>query len=200
MKLFTIGHSIYDINYFINLIKIYNINCIVDVRSIPYSKYSKQYNKDIIKSILNKNNIIYIHMGQEFGARRENKELYSKDRYLDFEKVVYDGDFLKGVERIKTGLNKGYNISFMCTEKEPEECHRCILVGRYFNNIGYDVINIIDEKKYKTQVEIEKDLLNEYFPNRNQISLIPDLNKSDKELIKEAYKLKNKKIAYRLEE
>lgn len=200
MKLFTIGHSVYDTDYFINLIKIYNINCIVDVRSIPYSKYSRQYNKDVIKNILKKNNIVYIYMGTEFGARRESKELYSKEGYLDFEKVVYDNDFLKGVERIKNGLQKGYNIAFMCTEKEPEDCHRCILIGRYFNDIGYQVINIIDEKNYKTQNVIEQDLLNEYFPERNQISLIPDLNKSDEELIRDAYKLKNKKIGYRLED
>lgn len=200
MKLFTIGHSVYDTYYFINLIKIYNINCIVDVRSIPYSKYSRQYNKDVIKNILKKNNIVYIYMGAEFGARRESKELYSKEGYLDFEKVVYDNDFLKGVERIKNGLQKGYNIAFMCTEKEPEDCHRCILIGRYFNDIGYQVINIIDEKNYKTQNVIEQDLLNEYFPERNQISLIPDLNKSDEELIRDAYKLKNKKIGYRLED
>ena len=103
-------------------------------------------------------------------------------------------------ERIKNGLKKGYNIAFMCTEKEPEDCHRCILIGRYFNDIGYQVINIIDEKNYKTQNVIEQDLLNEYFPERNQISLIPDLNKSDEELIRDAYKLKNKKIGYRLED
>lgn len=62
MKLFTIGHSTYDIEYFINVLKKYSISCIVDVRSTPYSKYTNQYNMDIIKNILRKNNINKINI------------------------------------------------------------------------------------------------------------------------------------------
>lgn len=200
MRLFTVGHSTYDIDYFVNLLKSYNINCIVDVRSTPYSKYSTQYNKDFIKSILKINNIAYIYMGIEFGARRPNRELYTKEGYVDFDKVRYDCDFINGIERIKKGLEKGYNIAFMCTEKKPDECHRCILVGRSFKDLGYEVINIINESEYKLQGEIEKDLLDLYYPNRNQIALIPDMNlanKSDDDLIKDAYKMKNREIGYK---
>lgn len=56
-------------------------------------------------------------MGKEFGARKENKNLYSIEGYLDFEKVRKDDEFLGGVERIKKGIFKGYKISLMCTEK-----------------------------------------------------------------------------------
>lgn len=200
MRLFTIGHSTYDIDYFINLLRRYRINCIVDVRSTPYSKYSNQYNKDLIMNVLKTNKIKYIYMGKEFGARRVSKSLYTREGYVDFERVKDDLDFKMGLERIKNGVNKGYNIAFMCTEKHPEDCHRCILVGRNFKDLGYEVINIINEEEHKTQEEIEYELLEEYFPERKQISLIEDMNlsnKSDEELIKEAYRLKNKQIGYK---
>lgn len=203
MNLFTVGHSTYDIDYFISLLKTYDINCVVDVRSTPYSKYSIQYNKDSIKMSLKSHNITYIHMGMEFGARRSSKDLYTREGYVDFERVKHDKAFKAGIERIKVGLKKGYNIAFMCTEKRPDECHRCILVGRNFKDLGYKVINIINESEYKLQEEIEMDLLETYFPDRNQVALIPDMNltnKSDEELINDAYKLRNKEIGYKGDE
>ncbi len=198
MDLFTIGHSNYEINYFINIVKKYKINCIVDVRSIPYSKYSPQYNKENIKKLLKINKINYIYMGKEFGAMRTAKTLYTKEGYVDFEKVKYDKDFKLGINRIKVGVEKGYKIAFMCAEKIPSDCHRCILIGRTFKNLGYNIINIIDENKYKLQNDIEKELIEIYYPDRNQISLIPEMNLSNEELINNVYKFKNREIGYRL--
>lgn len=198
MDLFTIGHSNYEINYFINIVKKYKINCIVDVRSIPYSKYSPQYNKENIKKLLKINKINYIYMGKEFGAMRTAKTLYTKEGYVDFEKIKYDKDFKLGINRVKVGVEKGYKIAFMCAEKIPSDCHRCILIGRTFKNLGYNIINIIDENKYKLQNDIEKELIEIYYPDRNQISLIPEMNLSNEELINNVYKFKNREIGYRL--
>lgn len=198
MDLFTIGHSNYEINYFINIVKKYKINCIVDVRSIPYSKYSPQYNKENIKKLLKINKINYIYMGKEFGAMRTAKTLYTKEGYVDFEKVKYDKDFKLGINRAKVGVERGYKIAFMCAEKIPSDCHRCILIGRTFKNLGYNIINIIDENKYKLQNDIEKELIEIYYPDRNQISLIPEMNLSNEELINNVYKFKNREIGYRL--
>ena len=41
-NLFTIGHSQHTVNYFVALLKKYNINYVLDVRSTPYSKYAEQ--------------------------------------------------------------------------------------------------------------------------------------------------------------
>ena len=57
---------------------------------------------------------------------------------------------------------------------------------------------IIDENKYKLQNDIEKELIEIYYPDRNQISLIPEMNLSNEELINNVYKFKNREIGYRL--
>ena len=67
-------------------------------------------------------------MGEEFGARRSDTALYDSSGVLDFIKVIKSSLFQSGFKRVKTGLDKGFNIAFMCTEKDPIDCHRSILV------------------------------------------------------------------------
>ena len=51
-KLFTIGHSQHNVEYFISMLKKYNINYVLDVRSIPYSKYAEQYDRQNIEKYM----------------------------------------------------------------------------------------------------------------------------------------------------
>ncbi len=55
-EIYTVGHSNHQIDYFLELIKFKEINCIVDVRSTPASSYSPQFNKVPLKNYL-KNNV-----------------------------------------------------------------------------------------------------------------------------------------------
>lgn len=198
--LYTIGHSNHTIERFIKLLKQHEINCVVDVRSNPYSRYNEQFNRENIKIQLNQNGIYYIFMGEEFGARRKEKELYTIDGYLDFEKTVKSSKFLNGVERIKEGLKRNFNIAIMCTEKNPIDCHRNIMIAKYFYDIGYEVKNILENGEIVEQQEINRQLVDNYFPDRNQISFLPEKNLDNyDELVKKAYKLKNKEIGYVLE-
>lgn len=200
-KLYTIGHSVHSINQFIGLLKKHAIDCVIDVRSTPYSKFTPQYNINEIKTILRNNKMFYIFMGEEFGARRSEKSLYDYNGLLDFERVIKCNLFQLGVERVKNGLDKGYNIALMCTEKDPIDCHRSILVGRAFNDENFDVLNIHEDGSTETQSELKERLLDFYFPNRNQTSIfdVLEVEKDKKELIQESYRLRNKDIAYKLE-
>lgn len=198
--IYTIGHSNHTIESFVNLLKEYDINCIVDVRSTPYSKFHSQFNRENIKSELKKNGIYYIFMGEELGARRSDRSLYTIKGYLDFEKTVKSSKFLKGISRIKEGLSKGFNIALMCTEKNPMECHRNIMIAKYFYDNGFVVKNILDNGEIVTQEEITKQLVDIYFPNRNQISMLPEEDIQDyDELIKRSYQKRNEEIGYVME-
>lgn len=57
--LYTIGHSNYETEKFIELLKINNINVVVDVRSVSYSQYTTQFNREHIKASLKENGIHY---------------------------------------------------------------------------------------------------------------------------------------------
>ena len=51
-EIYTVGHSIYETNGFVELLKNNNVNTIVDVRSMPYSKFASQYNKELLHQYL----------------------------------------------------------------------------------------------------------------------------------------------------
>lgn len=196
--LYTIGHSIHPAPFFLNILLKHQINCIVDVRSIPYSKHVPQYNSSPLKRFLKKNNIYYVFMGKEFGARQTDKLLQNPTGYVDFEKVIAGNEFKNGIYRVKNGLNKGLTIAFMCTEKDPIDCHRTIMVARAFNELNYQILNIREDGTLENQDQINERLLNIYFPQRDQQSIVDLLEgeNNKKALLKEALRKRNLEIAY----
>ena len=196
-EIYTIGYSRFAVDDFIGVLKNYNVTCLVDVRSLPKSTHFKDFNKEHISRILKLNNILYRNYDREFGARQTNEKFYTNG-VLDFDKFSLSEQFLDGVRKIEAGMELGYTFALMCAEKRPENCHRCILVARKFHQLGYDVRNIIDNGKFIGQNEVEKILLDKYFPNRNQLSLFGE--PSQNEMINQCYSKKNLEIGYRMEE
>lgn len=202
MEIFTIGHSNYPYEKFISMIKKYDINCVVDIRETPYSKYNVQYNREAFKESLKKDNIAYIYMGNEFGAKRQTKESYNEEGYADFTKVIKEDIFLKGVERLKKGIQMGYKIVLLAAMQDPIRCHRSIMLGRYLNQNGFDIKYILHESNLGNQNDIEESLLNKYFIDRNQLSIdtLLGTSKTRDDMIEEGYMLANKEIGYRTED
>ncbi|HBF0312862.1 TPA: DUF488 domain-containing protein [Clostridioides difficile] len=201
MEIFAIGHSNYPYDKLINMIKKYDINCVVDIRETPYSKYNIQYNKEAFNESLRNSGFIYIYMGKEFGAKRTNKDVYTQEGYADFEKVAKEDIFLNGIERLKKGCQMGYRIVLLGAMQEPIRCHRSILVGKVLNKEGFDVKYIMHEGNLAYQEDIEESLLDKYFSDRKQLSIDNLLGSAltREEMIQEGYNLANKEIGYRTE-
>ena len=196
-RLYTIGHSQHKFEYFLSLLQKYDINYLLDVRSTPYSKYAETYNKDKLNYLLNQNHITYWPMGKYFGARREDKFLYSESGYLDFEKVRKSELFQSGVRSVELGLQRGNQIVLMCTEKDPIDCHRAVMVAKAFFDNGIEVYHILSDGKIQTHTELEKRLLNKYYPDRNQLDIFTYNEKLDNnKLLKDAYAKRNEEIGY----
>lgn len=201
MKIYTIGHSNYSAERLVDMLRKYNINCIVDIRGIAYSQYNVQYNKDIIKSTLMGTGLSYIYMGNMFGANRETAESYNEEGYAEFHRVVKEVSFKRGIERLKDGCRKGYNIVLLGAMQDPIRCHRAILVGRELSKEGFDVNHIMHDYSIAKEGEIEKMLLNKYFPNRNQITLdqLMGTGLNENDMTNRAYKMANREIGRRVE-
>lgn len=199
-KIFTVGHSQHNIDYFISMLHTYEINYLIDVRSMPFSKYATEYNKEIVKVSLAESNIKYVFMGENFGARPKNKDLYSAKGYLDFSKMKKSNKFLEGIDSLIKGIDQGNRIALMCTEKEPIECHRAILVANAFFEKGIEVEHILADNTVQTHRELNKQLLDIHFPDRYQISLFENENLTEKEFLNKAYEIQNEKIGYQTEE
>lgn len=197
MLIYTIGHSKHSTEEFMHLIEEHNINCICDVRSTPYSRFSEQFNREAIKALLCSHGVSYLFLGEELGARRVEKELLT-DGTVDFEIIARDEKFLSGINRIENGLKKGYRIAIMCTEKNPMDCHRTILIARNLSAKGLDVLHILSDGTTISQEQIEKLLLEKYCPDRDQLSIFDSNQTID--YLKEAYTRANYEIGYRKED
>lgn len=201
MEIYTIGHSNYTMERLIDMLEYYNINCVVDIRGTPYSKYNIQFDKEAIRYTLTNAGFVYIYMGKELAAKRIRKNSYNNEGYSNFEEVIKEDEFKRGVERLKNGCEKGYKIILLGAMQDPIRCHRSILVGRELVKNDFDVKHILDDYSIVTQDDIEEMLLNKYFSNRNQIT-IEDLtgnSLNNEEMINEGYKLANREIGYRIE-
>lgn len=201
MEIYTIGHSNYTMERLIDMLEYYNINCVVDIRGTPYSKYNIQFDKEAIRYTLINAGFVYIYMGKELAAKRIRKNSYNNEGYSNFEEVIKEEEFKRGVERLKNGCEKGYKIILLGAMQDPIRCHRSILVGRELVKNDFDVKHILDDYSIVTQDDIEEMLLNKYFSNRNQIT-IEDLtgnSLNNEEMINEGYKLANREIGYRIE-
>ena len=198
LKLHTVGHSNQSLEEFLSLLQHHNINCIVDVRSIPASKYAPQFNEESLKTFLKLHGIQYLHFGDEFGARRT--DCIDEDGQVNFEMAVTTPLFLQGAERVMTGLKRGYCIALLCSEADPLECHRFSLVSRYFHNQGIEVLHIMKDAELVTQSDVEKRMVNEFLHSRKyHLSEVDELfgSYTAEDQLKDAYKLKNKEIGYK---
>ena len=196
--LYTIGYTAFKLNDFINKLKIYNISCLVDVRSVAYSQHYPDYNKENLIKVLKIHGIVYRNYVAEFGARQTQQCYFNSAGYLDFEKFTQSDIFNEGYNKILLGIKKGYTFALMCAEADPIDCHRNIMVAKEFFKRGFDIKNIIKDGTIQTQEDIERRLLEIFFSTRNQLSLF-NSEKTENELISEAYKMKNEEIGYRLE-
>ena len=87
------------------------------------------------------------------------------------------------------GMGKGYRIALMCSEKDPFDCHRFVLVSRALAERGVTVEHILPDGLV-TQKALEDRLLEHY-------GLPPgDLFHSRDENLATAYRLRNRDIAY----
>lgn len=158
-RLFTIGCSSFSVEHLINRLKKYGINVVVDVRSVPYSHYTPQFNADVLKSVLWQQHIAYRDFSKEFGARRIEKDAYVQN-CVDFKKVMELPAFLHGVDRIKAGLASNFRIALMCTEKDPARCHRFSLVARGIEKkINVHSIHILQDGTVLSKEAIESRLI-----------------------------------------
>ncbi len=189
MTCFTIGHSNHSIKDFVTIVKNNHINCIIDVRSSPYSAYSSQFNREYLNDYLKRESIRYIYMGDSLGARYENKNLLFSNGKVDFSKVCLTQKFIDGIKRVIDGLKKGFRIALMCSEKNPFDCHRFVLVSKGLQDEGIEIQHILPER-IVSNLELEDMLFEKYKVSKC------DLFHTEKENLELVYKKRNADIGY----
>lgn len=193
--IYTVGHSNHSIDFFLDLLNSFSINCLIDVRSLAASSYNPQFNKEPLSNFLKANKITYLHFAEEFGARHTEPDLLDEDGKVNFDFVRKSWHFKNGVDRLWQGINKGFTIALMCSEGEPFDCHRFSMVSVALQKDGFDVMHILKDRSIKTNAQLEAELLKKYEKKVPQPDMFqPNISRDDQ--LKVAYRLRNKEIAF----
>ncbi len=192
--IFTVGHSTHSLEHFLGLLDKLRINCVVDVRSSPYSRIAPQFNKDLLNSTLKSNNIIYMHFEKEFGARHTRPSLLNEEGKVDFAKVRESEPFKQGVQRLKNGLDLGYKVTLMCSEGNPFDCHRFSMISYQLVKEGLQIKHILQNGDCVENSELEEQLLEKYHKKLPQSTLFETVTREMQ--IETAYALRGKDVAY----
>jgi len=128
--IFTIGHSTRTIDEFISVLKAYQIETVVDIRTIPRSRHTPQFNYDTLPGHLEKNGIEYIHMKGLGGLRHPLEDSqnmgWRNSSFRGFADYMQEKEFQENVNAV-IELTKGKRLALMCAEAVPWRCHRSLI-------------------------------------------------------------------------
>jgi uncharacterized protein (DUF488 family) len=187
--IYTIGHSTHPIERFVELLKSASITAVSDVRSRPYSRMNPQFNREPLKKALRAEDIKYVFLGKELGARSEYQDCY-RNGQVQYDLLAETELFRQGIERVKEG-GRSFRIALMCAEKEPLECHRAILVARKLVEQGIEVKHILADGRIEGHEHAIERLV--------ELLRVPgiDMFRSYQQVVADAYARQGNEIAYR---
>ncbi len=139
---FTVGHSNHPPEVFVSLLVRHGIDQIIDVRSAPYSRYSPQFNYEGIQRMLDDIGIGYAYLGGELGGRPADRACYDADGRVQYDRVAATDTFDDALRQVARVAEES-RIALLCTEKEPLECHRTLLVARALVDRGVGIAHIL---------------------------------------------------------
>jgi hypothetical protein len=153
LVVFTIGHSIHSMDKLISLLNANKIDVLVDIRSEPFSRKVPHFNKDNLEGEIKKSGLKYLFLGKELGGRPSNREFYDEEGFVLYSRIAESQDFQGGIERIVKGI-KDFRVALMCSEENPLNCHRNLLVGRVLSSRNVRILYIRGDGSIQTDDEI----------------------------------------------
>ena len=181
----TIGHSNHSLERFVELVHGAGIDLIVDVRSSPYSRYNPHFNREALAKSLSDAGVDYAFFGAELGGRPSDPDHFTCST-ADYEKMAEAGSFRRAMGQT-VEFTRDRRIALMCAERDPIDCHRCLLVARAAHEFGAEVGHVLASGEVKPHEWIEERLLGggggDLFTDR-QMKLV------------EAYRAQGRKVAF----
>ena len=128
--IFTVGHSTRAIDEFIGLLQPHSIGRLVDVRTIPKSRYNPQFNREELEKSLLKVSIHYSHLPALGGLRHPRKDsintAWRNRSFRGYADYMQTPEFERGLEKL-IELAAQEPVATMCAEAVPWRCHRSLI-------------------------------------------------------------------------
>lgn len=151
--LLTVGHSNQSYVAFARLLKGAGATAVADVRRTPYSRRNPQFNRETLRDALKADAIAYVHLGDTLGGRPRGGA-----GAPDYEAMAAAPEFAGGLDRLTAGA-RTHRVAVMCAERDPKDCHRCLLVSRALARRGVSVGHILGDGTLVAHAALEAEFL-----------------------------------------
>jgi uncharacterized protein (DUF488 family) len=149
--IFTIGHSNHSSDRFFDLLERHQIQAVVDVRSVPFSRFAPHFNGPELQLLLEQRGIQYVFAGEVLGGRPSDPIYYKngaipegKADYLsivDYPAIAQQPWYQRGVQRL-VDIAATRSTAIMCSEENPLRCHRHHLIENSLRDRDAKVVHI----------------------------------------------------------
>ena len=155
--LFSIGHSNIPADRFLATLQGAGVNALADVRSAPFSRFFPWFSQQALAARLAEAGMTYTFMGAALGGRPRDERLY-RDGVADYEAMAMQAEFRDGLQRLIDTVAQS-RICLLGAEREPLDCHRCLLVTRHLAESGLSVGHILHDGTFEPHAATERRLL-----------------------------------------
>jgi len=137
----TIGHSTHDFASFLRLLRAHAVEVVADVRSQPFSSRNPHFSRRTLRSSLRSVDVQYVFLGEELGGRPSEAEFYDDDGHVLYTSLAKTERFNSGLRRLEHGIDR-YRVVLLCSEEDPTNCHRRLLLSKPLADRGITVLHI----------------------------------------------------------
>lgn len=134
----TIGHSTHSWEAFVALLRLHNVDFVCDVRTRPSSRFNPHFAKSHLTDELLAVGIGYAHHHHLGGLQYLNR-----CDEIDWQKIQSTPDFARELDMAKSIVENGLTVALMCSEADPEMCHRKHILAKVLEDDGYEIRHIL---------------------------------------------------------
>jgi uncharacterized protein (DUF488 family) len=149
--IFTIGHSTRQIDDFVHLLKSHGVQRVVDVRTLPRSRFNPQFDITRLPALLLAAHIHYTHLPGLGGLRRPQHDSpnvgWRNKSFRGYADHMQSGDFQRSLERCLE-LASVERVALMCAEAVPWRCHRSLIADALVAR-GIDALEIASDSRVR---------------------------------------------------
>jgi uncharacterized protein (DUF488 family) len=146
--LYTIGHSNRTIEEFLEMLRAFDIQEVVDVRTVPKSRHNPQFGQDLLAPTLHDAHIGYTHLSKLGGLRHTTKDSintgWHNDSFRGYADYMATDEFQVGLHELET-IAQDKKTAIMCAEAVPWRCHRSLIADALMMQ-GWQILDIQSQK------------------------------------------------------
>jgi len=152
--IFTVGHSTRSFEELVEILRAHGVERLVDVRTIPRSRYNPQFNRETLSKALHNRRLNYRHMKALGGLRHALPDSinggWRNASFRGYADYMQTPVFEEALERL-VELATYKPTAIMCAEAVPWRCHRSLIADALIAR-GYEVRDIMSVASAKPHI------------------------------------------------